>query len=272
MPTLQPTPPPLNDDGTEGGLGILPWTVITLLGVYAGLRFGIPWLAVLVGVSATPAPVPKFAMAIYMFCAGLGALVYVSSEDKRWRDFLTPIVRALVIPQDRARGGRLLPLAIVPLLVGWVTWGQIMPSTQSPPEGRIQHPGLPGEFAKLENPFGVLEGPERDAIEREGVVLYQKNCRPCHGTKGAGDGPLARGLRLRPVDFTDPGTIATVVEQYPFWRIQKGGIGLPNVATPWNSAMPAWEDELEPDAIWRIIMAEHGIAGTEPRKPEGLEH
>jgi hypothetical protein len=73
------------------------------------------------------------------------------------------------------------------------------------------------------------------------------------------------------VDFTDPGTIATVVEPYPFWRIKRGALGLPGMATPWHSAMPAWEDELEDDEIWRIIMAEYAIAGREPRVPEGTE-
>jgi hypothetical protein len=77
---------------------------------------------------------------------------------------------------------------------------------------------------------------------------------------------------LRPVDFTDPGTIATVVEAYPFWRITDGALGLPSIASPWNSAMPAWKDELEASDIWKIILAEYRISGTEPRQPEELEH
>jgi hypothetical protein len=35
--------------------------------------------------------------------------------------------------------------------------------------------------------------------------------------------------------------------------------------------MPPWEDELEDDEIWRIILAEYAIAGREPRVPEGTE-
>ena len=99
-------------------------------------------------------------------------------------------------------------------------------------------------------------------------MLYQKNCRPCHGTRGDGLGPLARGQRLQPADFTDPGNIATVVVQHPFWRITKGSLGLPPISTPWNSAMPPWEGELTPDEIWKIIMAEYRLSGTEPREPE----
>jgi mono/diheme cytochrome c family protein len=63
----------------------------------------------------------------------------------------------------------------------------------------------------------------------EGRSLFQVNCRPCHGSKADGNGPMACGFRLRPSNFTDPGTIATVVEQYVFWRIREGG----RVCPPW---------------------------------------
>ena len=39
-----------------------------------------------------------------------------------------------------------------------------------------------------------------------------------------------------------------------FWRIAKGGPGLPREGTPWNSAMPAWEDLLTEDEIWAVII------------------
>ena len=82
---------------------------------------------------------------------------------------------------------------------------------------------------------------------------------------------MARGLRLKPADFQDPGTIGTVVESYAFWRIKEGGRGLPMAASPWDSAMPAWKDELSDEEIWKIVMAEYAIAGREPRKPESHE-
>ncbi len=248
-------------------------TVGALLAVYVLVRFGIPWLSVLLGLSENPAPVPAFALGIYMACALTGAVVYVSSDERRWRLFLGPAVRLFVFPPPGGSPHRMqmAVLGALPLLVGWTAWQRVMPGAQTPAVIRIQHPTLPGQFGDLENPFAHLAEEERVALEREGTVLYQKNCRPCHGTKADGAGPLARGLRLRPIDFTDPGTIATVVEPYPFWRIKEGAFGLPGIATPWNSAMPAWKDDLDDEDVWKIIMTEYRISGTEPRKPEGEE-
>ncbi len=247
------------------------WTVAVLIAVYVGVRYGIPWLSVMVGASQTPAPVPSFARGIYMLCALVGAYVYLSSDERRWELFLGPIVRLFVLKQGPPPRRQLVVLAVLPLLVGWVAWRRAMPRTQTPAVIRVQHPTMPDQYSDLENPLRALSEEQLRVVEREGTVLYQKNCRPCHGTKADGDGPLARGLRLRPIDFTDPGTIATVVEAYDLWRIQEGGLGLPGIATPWNSAMPAWKDELEDEEIWRIIMAEYRIAGTEPRIPERSE-
>ncbi|MDP7398312.1 MAG: cytochrome c, partial [Lentisphaeria bacterium] len=70
---------------------------------------------------------------------------------------------------------------------------------------------------------------------------------------------------LRPVAFTDPGTIATLVEEAVFWRVSEGGIGLPDIATPWDSPMPKWKDELTEEDRWKIIMAIYSDIGMEPR-------
>ena len=238
--------------------------------IYGGLRWGLPWLSVLVGASQTPAPVPGFVLQVYMTCAVFGVLVYASSENERWVLFLTPLVRLFVIPSSGPRRPQLLLLGLLPLLTGWVAWERIMPQVGTPAVLRVQHPALPDRYAVMENPFSDVSGDERSVLEREGLVLYQKNCRPCHGVVGDGNGPLARGQRLRPIDFTDPGTIGTVVEPHPFWRIREGGLGLPAIATPWNSAMPPWGEELSDEEIWRIVMAVYRLSGTEPRRPEGL--
>lgn len=110
----------------------------------------------------------------------------------------------------------------------------------------------------------------RRTIE-EGRELYMINCRPCHGTKAMGDGPMSPALRRQPADFTGVETIATLVEGAVFWRVKKGGIKLPREGAPWESAMPRWETDLTDEQIWKIIMAEYDIAGNAPREPERSE-
>ena len=102
----------------------------------------------------------------------------------------------------------------------------------------------------------------------EGRALYAMNCRPCHGDSVAGDGPMADGFKLRPINFTDNGTIETIVEGYTFWRVTNGGPGLPVEATPWDSAMPEWKLNLTEEERWKIILAEYELAQKTPRIPE----
>ena len=111
----------------------------------------------------------------------------------------------------------------------------------------------------------------RRRVIEEGRELFMINCRPCHGTKAMGDGPMSVGQRREPADFTGVETIATLVEGAVFWRIKKGGVGLPREGAPWESAMPRWEADLSDDQIWKIILAEYDIAGNAPREPEGRE-
>jgi mono/diheme cytochrome c family protein len=102
----------------------------------------------------------------------------------------------------------------------------------------------------------------------EGRALYAMNCRACHGDSTGGDGPMADGFKLRPINFTDNGTIETIVEGYTFWRVTNGGPGLPTEATPWDSAMPEWKLNLTEEERWRIILAEYDLAQKTPRIPE----
>jgi mono/diheme cytochrome c family protein len=102
----------------------------------------------------------------------------------------------------------------------------------------------------------------------EGRALYSMNCRACHGDSVSGDGPMADGFKLRPINFTDNGTIETIVEGYTFWRVTNGGPGLPTEATPWDSAMPEWKLSLTEEQRWKIIMAEYDLAEKTPRIPE----
>src|SRR5437867_2372461 len=71
-----------------------------------------------------------------------------------------------------------------------------------------------------------------------------------------------------PASLQDAGAIAMLQEAYLFWRIAKGGPGLPKESTPWNSVMPAWEDRLTEEQIWQVIIYLYDATGQRPRRWE----
>jgi mono/diheme cytochrome c family protein len=90
----------------------------------------------------------------------------------------------------------------------------------------------------------------------------------CHGDNLDGKGHFAFGFNPPPANFQDPGTIAMLQEAYLFWRIAKGGPGLPKESTPWNSVMPAWEDRLTEEQTWQVTMYLYAATGQQPRRWE----
>jgi hypothetical protein len=83
-----------------------------------------------------------------------------------------------------------------------------------------------------------------------------------------GQGHFAHGFSPAPASFEDNGTIAQLTESYVFWRIAKGGPGLPREGTPWNSAMPVWENFLTEDEIWAVELYIYEQSGWKPRRFE----
>ena len=150
---------------------------------------------------------------------------------------------------------------------------EFIPQAKMPPGGIDFIPLQPVQTFLKELKEGKVDKEKAKLALREknlfeGRILYEINCRPCHGDSVAGDGPMADGFKLRPINFTDNGTIETVVEGYTFWRVSTGGRGLPKEATPWDSAMPVWQLDLTEDQRWKIIMAEYDLAQKTARMPE----
>ncbi|MFQ5530289.1 MAG: hypothetical protein ACE5FP_08055, partial [Gemmatimonadota bacterium] len=54
------------------------WTGVVLVCLYVAFRFVAPRLTMWLGLSPAPAPIPRFALGIYMVSAVVGALIYVS--------------------------------------------------------------------------------------------------------------------------------------------------------------------------------------------------
>ena len=254
------------------------WTIIlTFIGVYLFLIYGVPYLSMLIANQDKPLPIPSALMGMYLALTVVGLLVYLATDEARLKEFWSPVDsflrgrETIQTTADRVFTNlRWAVLAAVPLLAGWVVYTNVAPSSNPPTALRIQHPTIPFAYEKLTNPYRNPDGSVDQEIIAEGRVLYQTNCRPCHGTAANGNGPMAYGFRLRPANFRSEDTIATVIEAYAFWRVREGGISLPSAGSPWDSAMPSWEGELSDDQIWKIIAAEYDIAGVEPRRPEAL--
>lgn len=100
---------------------------------------------------------------------------------------------------------------------------------------------------------------------REGGEIFFQNCHFCHGDNLNGRGLWAYAFNPIPANFTDAGTIAQLQETFVFWRVSKGGIGLPGEGFPWASVMPPWEQHLTVDEIWKVVMFEYWHTGYYPR-------
>jgi hypothetical protein len=233
---------------------------------YIIFKFGIAYIPPLFGVPS--APVPRSVVLQYMLTVLVGVLIFVSDNEERWREFKRPIRTVLV--EDDQRALRTSLLVLVPLLVGLLAFLQVRPTVAAPPGLRSIHPapptsitfrGTPMTLDGLENPLRT-RGSLAEHYET-GKVLYYRNCLPCHGDALAADGHFAHGYNPAPIDLTR--TIRDLTESYVFWRIAKGGPGLPREGTPWHSAMPVWEDFMTEDEIWATIIFLYEQTGLAPR-------
>lgn len=242
--------------------------VALLLGAYLLFEFGIALVPPLVGIKS--APIPASVLVQYMLTAVVGILLYVSDQEERWRRFKEPIRAALVDPNKRWIRAALL--IVVPISAGFVTYRQVRPSVGAGAQLRSIHPAPPStiSFRGRTMTLAGLENPLRrsgDSAQHlaTGRRVYYANCLPCHGDLLDGRGQYAHAFNPAPLSFADNGTIAQLTESYVFWRIAKGGRGLPREGTPWNSAMPAWEEFLTEDEIWSVIVFLYQHTGWKPR-------
>jgi mono/diheme cytochrome c family protein len=241
------------------------WIVTSIAVVILLLKLVFPFVFMLLLGKPSLMITPSTLFLWFMIMTVLAGLLYASSSDVRLKEFLAFLHEGT---ESNVRNGLFIGLLVIfPGIIGYITYGNAAPSSTSPVELRIQHPTLPEEYEHLENPFRTGDEAEKLAMI-EGRDLFQTYCRPCHGCAADGDGPFAPAFRLQPADFTDMGTIATVIEAFVFWRIKDGAFALPPAATPWDSVMPSWKDKLSDDQIWKVTMAAYENAGVAPRQPE----
>lgn len=216
-------------------------------------------------------PLPSSIIWMYMVTIIFAMILYVSSSEKTFQEFLWPI--KLFLTRDSLKNYRLVAGILISLFFGWVTFNEMMPSYVPPAEGRNVHPAPPANI-KIEGEKFVLaeaRNPYRkekkidEAAREEGWKIYYANCMPCHGDNLGGKGHWAERLNPVPIDFRDPGTISMMPESFIFWRIAKGGKGLPGEGAPWNSTMPVWEHGLTKDEIWKVSLYIYDESGYVPK-------
>ena len=230
-------------------------------------------------------PIPWTLFITYMVMWAIGTFLYISQDPETFREFRAPIVKTIVGEYKLAR---IIVFTALPILVGFATYNTIYPSFQEPVELRTVHPAPPattkvhGKTYPLEstnNPFRIDEQdnykdsfPFLDAEKHEymkyvteGGTIFFQNCHYCHGDQLNGLGMFSHVFNPTPANFIDPGTIAMLQEAFLFWRVSKGGPGLPNESTPWSSAMPPWEEHLKTEEIWKVILFEYWYTGWHPR-------
>jgi hypothetical protein len=249
---------------------LLTWAIAWWIGIYVLVRFGFT------------APIPASVVTIYMGIVTVALFAYLSSSEDRREEVAGPLVRFMT---DK-RYSMLLGATVVaiPALAAANVYVKMSVPLEPPLFARTVHPASPSEVTvhdkKIdldagENPYLHLAasdpGEFRKHVEN-GRRVYYRNCVFCHGDSLAGNGMFVHGLDPIPTNFSDSGTIAMLRDTFLFWRISKGGPGLPEEGGPWATAMPAWEKFLKEDEIWDVILFLYDYTGQKPRAREGAEH
>ena len=246
--------------------GLLLWAGAWWVGIYILLRFGFT------------APIPSSVVSLYMGIVTIAILAYVSSSYERREEVSRPLVTFMT--EKRYTIPLALTVIAIPALAAANVYVQMNVPLEPPLFSRTVHPASPTEITvhdkkvnldTEENPFLRLETSNpaeyRQHVENGRRVYYQ-NCVFCHGDNLAGNGMFVHGLDPIPTNFTDPATIAGLRDTFIFWRISKGGPGLPEEGGPWDSAMPAWEKFLKEEEMWEAILFLYDFTNQRPRARE----
>lgn len=220
-------------------------------------------------------PVPRSVVHIYFGIVGLALLIYVSADRERLAAAKRP---AMAFLTERRYLSFLAALVLlIPALVVAGIWLEATEPPAPPAFGRTVHPAPPDQImvheqavnlVQVVNPYRQLETSSPEEFARHvanGRRVYYQNCFYCHGDLLDGGGLFAHGLDPIPTNFRDAGNLPQLQESFLFWRIAKGGPGLPAEGGPWDSAMPAWETFLSEEEMWDVVLFLYEFTGWHPR-------
>jgi hypothetical protein len=247
---------------------LLTWALAWWIGTYVLVRFGFT------------APIPASVVSLYMGIITIAIVAYMSSSQERRDEVAGPLVRFMTDKRYTALLGA--TVVAIPALAAANVYVQMNAPLQPPLFPRTIHPASPSEITvhdkKInldagDNPFRSLESSNPDEFRKHvenGRRVYYRNCVFCHGDNMVGNGMFVHGLDPIPTNF--PENIAQLRETFLFWRVAKGGPGLPDEGGPWDTAMPAWEKILKEDEMWDVVLFLYDFTGQKPRGREETAH
>lgn len=106
-----------------------------------------------------------------------------------------------------------------------------------------------GGAAPAEQAATGTAAPTGDA-RAEAESIFANRCVPCHGTRGAGDGPASAGLDPKPRNFQDHAWQQSVNDDHIARIIQYGGSAVGK-----SAAMPANPDLQDKQAVVTALVA-----------------
>lgn len=246
------------------GISIVAWIFVWWIAIYLFLEYGF----------ATP--IPSSVIGLYMGIVTLVLLLYVTSDRERFEEFRGPLVR---FATERRFTIPLVALILfIPTAVAASVYLRMAAPVSAPFFARSVHPANPDSIQVhdqtynliiLQNPYRSLEATNPEEFRRHverGREVYYRNCFYCHGDAPIGDGWFSYGVSPPPTDLEE--NIPLLQESFLFWRIAKGGPGLPDEGGPWESMMPAWEKFLTEEEIWDVISFLYDFTETHPRERE----
>ena len=107
---------------------------------------------------------------------------------------------------------------------------------------------------------GALALPTHRLDVAAGRQLYQTYCATCHGERGLGDGPAAKGMTPPPPAIGDAATMASAS---PALLYRVVSVGVP------GTKMPAWGSTLTPQQQWNVVAYLQSLRASQADLAEG---
>lgn len=151
---------------------LLIWIITAVGCLYGFLKYASPKIFQMLMAKDHPMPTPSTLMMWYMIMGVLAGLVYATTSNQKFVDFLSfllpdrgPLIKSFL---------RKILFIGFPLLVGWFVYTWAIPGAASPVELRIQHPTLPQEFENLKIHLGKLMQRPSENVLKKGRSFFKR--------------------------------------------------------------------------------------------------